>query len=131
MDFDFDTISTSDYSIEFQVSETMWKAFINNYYDPDNLFSEIGQFRLYIHNAIEQRVSFIDDDGVITGNYAGSQEIVSPDRISSNDQRFGLQMGKIVSMVQFAYNNNEVINDLYERAEYIKTENYQALKLKN
>lgn len=52
-EFDWQTITTSDYSIEFQVTERMWQNFMEKEYDENNLYSKIGQFRIFIHYKME------------------------------------------------------------------------------
>ena len=84
------TLSTSDYTVEVQISEQMWDHFMHNYYDPDNQFSSISQFRLYIKNDFEQRIAMIP-----SAKYNNS-------KVSADHNK--------ISIVQFAYNNYDIIN---------------------
>lgn len=59
IDFDFKTLSTSDYSVEIQISEQMWRNFLKDLYDESSSFSRIGQFRIYMKREFERRICSI------------------------------------------------------------------------
>jgi hypothetical protein len=46
--YDFSTLFTADYSIEFIIKQGMWKTFYEQYYDHKSPISDISQFRIYL-----------------------------------------------------------------------------------
>ena len=48
VEYDFNTLSTADYSIEFDIKKGMWSTFEKKYHDNKSPISDIGQFRIYL-----------------------------------------------------------------------------------
>jgi len=42
IEWDFNTITASDYTVEFKISENMYDEFVGKYLDEHNPISEIG-----------------------------------------------------------------------------------------
>ena len=61
IEWDFNTITAADYTVEFKITESMYDKFVDNYLDPTNPLSEIGQFRLYIKEEMERRLNLLPD----------------------------------------------------------------------
>lgn len=55
--WDFNTITAADYTVEFKISQSMYDQFVNDYHDETNPISEIGQCRLYIKEEMEKRLT--------------------------------------------------------------------------
>lgn len=64
VDFDVKTITAGDYTVEFDIEETIFKEFITNYYDPTNPMGEINQFKLYVQLELEKRLNEFPNNGV-------------------------------------------------------------------
>ena len=48
LDQDVNTITASDYSVEFDLEESTYDEFKKKYYDETNPMSENAQFKLYV-----------------------------------------------------------------------------------
>lgn len=57
LDFDVKTITAADYAVEFGVSPLAYRNFIEKYHDETNPISEINQFRYYVKNELEARLT--------------------------------------------------------------------------
>lgn len=48
IDFDINTITAGDYTIEFDMPPETHAYFISHYFNPHSPMSEIAQFKLYV-----------------------------------------------------------------------------------
>lgn len=107
IEWDVQTITAADYTVEFTIIPAQFENFKNTFYDPTNPISEIGQFKLYIRDEMQNRLTSFpnlgyDDDG---DNVAGVK----------------------IAMVTFAYDNEKVIKSLLKRGIAIKKESYPKI----
>jgi hypothetical protein len=63
LDFDVKTITAGDYSVEFDIDESVYSKWKNHYNMESNPMSEMAQFKIYIQNKLEERISAMDDLG--------------------------------------------------------------------
>lgn len=63
VDFDVQTVTAGDYTIEFDLDQKCYSYFKTTYYDEDSPMSELAQFRYYIRTELEERVSQFPDMG--------------------------------------------------------------------
>lgn len=63
LDFDVQTITAGDYTIEFDIKGSSYEHFKTVYLNKDSPMSELAQFRLYIQNELEDRISEFPDLG--------------------------------------------------------------------
>lgn len=61
VDFDVKTITAGDYSIEFDIDREQYEHFKTHYYKKDNPISEMAQFKLYIQDELETRMTALPD----------------------------------------------------------------------
>jgi len=61
VDYDINTITARDYTVEFELSEKQYKYFIDNYHQPHNPISEINQLKIFIKDEIEKRINEFPD----------------------------------------------------------------------
>jgi hypothetical protein len=78
----------------------MYEVFVNKYLDDMNPMSEIGQFRLYVKDEMEQRLTEFPGLGI-----DGDEGDEAPVKIA---------------MVTFAFDNAEIIYNLKRRGQYIR-----------
>lgn len=57
IEYDVATITAADYTVEFEIDPETHSTFKNKYYDPTNPISEIAQFKLFIKDEMEYRIS--------------------------------------------------------------------------
>jgi hypothetical protein len=107
VEFDVKTITAGDYTIEFPIELKMFKYWKAHFYDETNLLSENAQFRLYLVEELQERVSAIFDQGY-------------EDNMSEEEKCK-------VSMVTMAYDNSFIIQKLEQRGVYIMKEDYKNL----
>lgn len=107
IEWDVQTITAADYTVEFELNPEMFSAFKNKYYDQTNPLSEISQFRLFLKDEMEYRLTQFPGLG-----YEGMEGDVSEVKIA---------------MVTFAYANSKIIRELNARGKAIKNENYAEL----
>lgn len=98
------TITAADYTIEFEIDPEMFANFQSNFYDQTSPLSEISQFKLYLKDEMENRLTSFPGLG-----YDGEEGDSIPVKIA---------------MITFAYANAKVINHLIARGAAIKSENY-------
>ena len=48
IDFDLNSLTIAEYTVEFNISTRMWRTFLKYYYDCNNPITQIDQFKLYI-----------------------------------------------------------------------------------
>jgi len=101
VEWDLDTITAGDYTVEFPISDNQYSYFVDKFLDEKNPISEIGQFRLYIKFEMETRLS----------------------QIACDDHRTKDDIIK-VGVVTCAYDNPEIIVGLRERGTAIKNEQW-------
>jgi len=63
LDFDVMTITAGDYTIEFDMPHHSFDYFKKVYLNDKSPMSEIAQFRLYVQEELEQRISSLPDLG--------------------------------------------------------------------
>jgi hypothetical protein len=63
VDFDVQTVTAGDYTIEFDLKEETYDVFKKTYFDKNSPMSEASQFRLYIQKELEDRISEFPDLG--------------------------------------------------------------------
>ena len=61
IDWDVKTITAGDYSIEFDLDPETYKYWQDNYYCEESAMSECAQFKLYIQNELEERMTAMDN----------------------------------------------------------------------
>jgi hypothetical protein len=106
IEWDVKTITAGDYSCELDISQEMWDNFLKTVWDVANSKTKVAQFRDYLENTIEERLTQFPDLGY---------EEQPPDRVE-------------IAMITFAFDNAEFINLLRERGLYIKTEKYDKMR---
>lgn len=92
------TITAADYTVEFKITQAMYDRFVRDHLDESNPISEIGQFRLYIKEEMEMRLTSMP---CFHSGHESLQEIR-------------------IAMVTFAFDNAEIINMLKERGKAIR-----------
>ena len=95
VDWDVKTISAADYTVEFRVTESMYDAFQIKYLDETNPISEIGQFRSYVKDEMESRLTEFPALGI--------------------DGPEGDAMPVKIAVITFAFFNYEIIHNLRRR----------------
>ena len=111
VEYDYKLLTSADYTVEFTVTPSMWQVFLDNQFDENNPISEIGQFRLYVIYEFEERLK----------NLPAVYPEIYPD---DDDKPYQPK----VAMVNFAYNNSQIIELLKERGSYVKNESWPELK---
>lgn len=106
IEWDVKTITAGDYSVELDISETMWNNFLNDVYNPNIAASKMAQFRKYLTDKLEDNFSRLPDLGF-------EDEPVT--RVN-------------ISMVTFAFDNAQLINLLKQRGLTIKLEKYDKMR---
>lgn len=106
IEWDVKTITAGDYSVELDISEKMWKNFLEKVYNPELAATKLSQFRKYLQNELENNFSRLPDLGF-------------------EDQR--VERIKI-SMLTFAFDNADLINLLKQRGLAIKLEKYDKMR---
>ena len=104
-------MTAADYTVEFFITQEMWKEFVDKYHDEASPLSKIAQFRIYCKDELEIRMTAQPPLGL-----DGPESFVAPIRIA---------------LITFAFDNAQVINWLRERGEYIKIEDWQGLESVN
>ena len=64
VDWDVKTITAGDYTIEFDINEEFYKAFLDKYHEKSISIPEIMQLRLYIKDELEKRLDAMPGTGV-------------------------------------------------------------------
>lgn len=64
IDWDVKTITAGDYTVEFDIDEALYKQFLEKFYDQANPISEINQFRLFVKDELERRLTKFPDLGL-------------------------------------------------------------------
>lgn len=90
IEWDVQTITAADYTVEFEIDPEMFATFKNHFYDETNSLSEISQFRLYIKDEMEMRLTEFPSLG-----YDGIE---------------GDNMEVKIAKITFAFINDKVIN---------------------
>lgn len=108
VDWDVKTCSAADYTVEFRILPEMYEYFQEKYLDETNPISEIGQFRTYVKDEMESRLTEFPALGI-----DGPEGDIMPVKIA---------------MITFAFNNAEIIHNLYDRAYYIQGESWKAVE---
>lgn len=91
LDFDIKTITAGDYSIEFDLDPKIYDKWKTHYYMENNPISEMAQFKIYIQNILEQRISAMNDLG-----YDGFCEKPEEKKIK-------------IAQITFAFHNDKII----------------------
>ena len=101
--WDFNTITAADYTVEFKINQSMYDQFVRDFYDETNPISEIGQCRLYIKEEMEKRLA----------SFPSHCEVEEEIKIA---------------MVTFAFDNAEIIRGLRKRGKAIRQEDWDLLE---
>jgi len=51
--YDVETITAGDYTVEFYIEKEMYQNFKSYFYDPNNPIPEVCQFRIYIEDELK------------------------------------------------------------------------------
>jgi len=113
IDFDINTVTAGDYTIEFDMPPESHAYFIDHYHNPHSPMSEIAQFKLYVQIELEARISSMADLGL--------------DDNAHDTGRTGEKKKIVIAQITFAYFNDQVITWLRKRGDLIKTEKYELL----
>lgn len=68
VDWDVKTITAGDYSIEFDIDRSAYEHWRKNYCDENSLLNESSQFKLYIQNELEKRITAMPSQGFEEGD---------------------------------------------------------------
>lgn len=112
IDFDINTITAGDYTIEFDMPPESHAYFMDHYFNKHSPMSEIAQFKLYVQHELETRISAMADLG-LDDNHAK--------KAAEENKKIG------IAQITFAYFNDQVITWLRKRGDLIKTEKYELL----
>lgn len=104
VDWDVKTITAGDYTIEFDINKRLYQKFLDQYHDPSNPIPEISQFKLFIQDELEERLTEMPALGL-----DGPEGDTAPVKIA---------------VLTFAFDNSRVIKWLRQRGSYIKDENW-------
>jgi len=107
VEWDIKTVSAADYTVEFEITDDMYEYFESKYLDKNNPLSEIGQFRQYIKNEMEMRLT--EFPALHLDGEAGDMEDVK------------------IAVITFAFDNPEIIKALRKRGKFIEKEQYDKL----
>jgi len=91
IDWDVKTITAGDYTVEFDIDEALYKQFLEKFYDQANPISEINQFRLFVKDELERRLTKFPDLGL-----DGDDSDVADKQIK-------------VAVITFAFDNQKII----------------------
>ena len=108
VDWDVKTISAADYTIEFRIHPEMYEHFQEKYLDDTNPISEIGQFRTYVKDEMESRLTEMPALGI--------------------DGPEGDEMPVKIAIITFAFFNFEIVHNLRKRGIYIGQEKWEKLE---
>ncbi|CDW71360.1 UNKNOWN [Stylonychia lemnae] len=106
IEWDVNTVTAGDYSVELDISEKMWKNFIEKIYNPNYKSTKLYQFKKYLIKQLEQNFSRLPDLGF-------------------EDQKIEHIR---ISMITFAFDNSDLINLLKKRGLAIQQENYNKMR---
>jgi hypothetical protein len=106
VEWDVKTITAGDYSVELDITDSMWKKFLDEFYDESSGKTPVEAFRDYIQYELEERLTRLPDLGY---------EENPPDRMR-------------VSMITFAFDNAKLINLLRQRGTHLKFERYEKMR---
>lgn len=59
IDWDVKTITAGDYTVQFDINVGVYQKFLEKFYDPANPISENNQFKLYVKDELERRLSLM------------------------------------------------------------------------
>ena len=106
IEWDVKTITAGDYSVELDITENMYKNFLDNHYDALSGKTKIAALRDYLQEELETRLTRLPDLGY---------EDQPPERIR-------------IAMITFAFDNAQLINLLRQRGKFIKFEKYDEMR---
>lgn len=105
VEWDVKTITAGDYSVEVKITKTMWQNFQATLYNPADVRAKLTQFRDYFNQTFCKALTALPDLGY---------EDEPPKSIR-------------ISLIQFAFDNSELINLLKARGNAIKYENFKLM----
>jgi hypothetical protein len=108
VEYDVKTCSAADYTVEFKIHPDMYDYFVDKYLDATNPISEIGQFRSYVKDEMEARLTEFPPLGI-----DGPEGDVMPVKIA---------------IITFAFNNAEIIKNLKRRGKLIANEKWAKME---
>ena len=105
VDWDVKTVTAGDYTVEFAVSSDQYDYFVAHYLKEELPLNEISQFRLYVKDEMEKRMTVLplDMDGIERGEQVK------------------------IAKISFAFDNAKVIKWLKKRGGYIKKEKWDKV----
>ena len=106
-------MTSSDYSVEFDIQPQVLRNFTEQYYDETNPMDLVSQFRLYIRLELQKRIQSMPDMGFHNFNDYEQEKAVR------------------IAHITFAYENARVIEWLKERGDYIVNEEWGKIKALN
>ena len=109
VDWDVKTITAGDYTVSFDINVGVYEKFLEKYYDPANPISENNQFKLYVKDELEKRLTLFPDLGI------------------DDDKSDGGPKEMKVAIVTCAFDNSKIINWLRDRGDAIKDEDWDKL----
>ena len=102
VDWDVKTITAGDYTVEFDIKKSLYYRFLEQFHDPSNPIPEITQFKLFIQNELEERLTAMPALGL--------------------DGPEGDEAPVKIAVLTFAFDNSKVIKWLRQRGTCIKNE---------
>ena len=63
IDYDIKTLTAGDYTVEFELSPTLFQNWQENFHDVHSPMSEMAQFKHYIWREMETRVNLMEHLG--------------------------------------------------------------------
>jgi hypothetical protein len=106
VEWDVKTITAGDYSVEVQITKSMWQNFLRDIYNPELMRPKLTQFRDYFNKEMSDRLTRLPDLGF---------EDDPPERIN-------------IALINFAFDNGELINLLKDRGNAIKFEKFDLMR---
>ena len=117
IEWDFNTITAADYTVEFRIFKETYDNWLSTYLDLSNPISEISQFRLFIKDEMEKRLSDMP---------CNKYHHVDLDTSCTHDHE-----EVKIAMITFAFDNAEIIKGLRKRGDAIKAEKWKKLDKAN
>ena len=90
VDYDVKTITAGDYTVEFVIEKAMYETFKEKFYNEASPLPEITQFRVFVKDEIEKRLTEMPDN-----HMDGIEGATKPVKIA---------------LITFAYDNAKAIN---------------------
>lgn len=108
VEFDLNTITAGDYTVEFDISPKFYATFVEQYLDKSNPIPEVMQLKLFLKSELERRLTQMPAQGL-----DGPEGDVAPVKIAT---------------LALAFDNAQVIKWLRTRGTHIKNEDWAKLE---